>query len=69
MSGNTLYGTTDMGGNYDGVVFKLNTDGSGYTVLKNFNCTMALLCLLVWSWWAAHSTGQRVMAAVRGLLA
>jgi hypothetical protein len=44
LSGNTLYGTTQSGGgsynppnNYgDGVVFMLNTDGSGYTVLKSF---------------------------------
>jgi len=38
LSGSTLYGTTVSGGspgNY-GVVFKVNTDGSGYAVLKNF---------------------------------
>ena len=32
-----LYGTTSEGGsNYDGTVFKLNTDGSGYTILCSF---------------------------------
>ena len=44
LAGSTLYGTTGAGGSsYSstnqgyGVVFKMNTDGSGYTVLKNFN--------------------------------
>jgi uncharacterized repeat protein (TIGR03803 family) len=37
LSGNTLYGTTDGGGNYgDGTVFKINTDGTGYTILHSF---------------------------------
>jgi uncharacterized repeat protein (TIGR03803 family) len=38
LSGGTLYGTTYQGGssNY-GTVFQVNTDGTGYTVLKNFN--------------------------------
>jgi uncharacterized repeat protein (TIGR03803 family) len=45
LSGSTLYGTTVYGGssynppnNYGyGVVFKVNTDGTGYTVLKSFS--------------------------------
>jgi uncharacterized repeat protein (TIGR03803 family) len=43
VAGSTLYGTTWWGGNSTvferglGVVFELNTDGSGYTVLKAFN--------------------------------
>ncbi len=40
LSGNTLYGTTYGGGNSGsslGTVFKVNTDGSGYTLLKSFN--------------------------------
>src|SRR5215211_1994543 len=42
LSGGVLYGTTYDGGNASpglraGTVFKLNTDGSGYTILKNFN--------------------------------
>ena len=45
LAGSTLYGTTQQGGDWScpsypngaGVVFKVNTDGSGYTVLKN--CT------------------------------
>lgn len=38
LSGNTLYGTTHNGGNSSGhgTVFKINTDGSGYTVLRKF---------------------------------
>ena len=37
LSGNTLYGTTANGGSSDyGTVFKVNTDGTGYTVLKHF---------------------------------
>jgi uncharacterized repeat protein (TIGR03803 family) len=33
-----LYGTTDDGGGFNlGQVFKVNPDGSGYTVLKDFN--------------------------------
>jgi len=38
LSGSTIYGTTYMGGTLGaGTVFKLNTEGSGYTVLKDFN--------------------------------
>jgi uncharacterized repeat protein (TIGR03803 family) len=37
LSGSTLYGTTSDGGSFGfGTVFKVNTDGSGYTVLKHF---------------------------------
>jgi uncharacterized repeat protein (TIGR03803 family) len=37
LSGGTLYGTTIWGGSSDkGTVFKVNTDGTGYTVLKSF---------------------------------
>ena len=41
LSGTTLYGTTEggysSGGSYDGgTIFKINTDGSGYTLLHNF---------------------------------
>jgi uncharacterized repeat protein (TIGR03803 family) len=37
VAGSTLYGTTQLGGSSGyGVVFKVNTDGSGYTVLRNF---------------------------------
>src|SRR5262245_12504385 len=33
--GNTLYGTTFRGGNYGlGTVFKVNTDGTGFTTLQ-----------------------------------
>jgi uncharacterized repeat protein (TIGR03803 family) len=37
LSGNTLYGTTYTGGRFDqGTVFKVNIDGSGFAVLKEF---------------------------------
>jgi uncharacterized repeat protein (TIGR03803 family) len=37
LSGNTLYGTTSVGGSFGwGTVFAVNTDGSGYTNLHNF---------------------------------
>jgi uncharacterized repeat protein (TIGR03803 family) len=40
LCGNTLYGTTYYGGSQsNGVVFAVNTDGSGYTVLHNFTGT------------------------------
>ena len=66
LAGNTLYGTTPNGGSSldqlqgIGVVFKVNTDGSGYTVLKSFtgsdgDCRRKR----AWSWRAARSTGRR----------
>ena len=37
LSGSTLYGTTKWGGSSgDGTVFSVGTDGTGFTVLKNF---------------------------------
>jgi len=37
LSGSTLFGTTQSGGSSgSGTVFKVNTNGSGFTVLKNF---------------------------------
>jgi uncharacterized repeat protein (TIGR03803 family) len=42
VSGATLYGTTEYGGTYhksgqvDGTIFKLNTDGSGFSTLHSF---------------------------------
>lgn len=37
VSDGTLYGVTDAGGSSsNGTVFKINTDGSGYTILHNF---------------------------------
>jgi len=38
LAGNTLYGTTFYGGMYsNGVVYKIDTDGSGFAVIKNFS--------------------------------
>lgn len=40
VSGNTLYGTTLQGGQFgNGTLFKLNTDGSGFTVLQHLERT------------------------------
>jgi len=40
LSGNTLYGTTSIGGtNGSGTVFAVNTDGTGFTNLYNFAAT------------------------------
>lgn len=37
LSGDTLYGATEHGGYWgQGALFRMNTDGSGYTVLKRF---------------------------------
>ncbi|HEY2081803.1 MAG TPA: choice-of-anchor tandem repeat GloVer-containing protein, partial [Verrucomicrobiae bacterium] len=37
LSGSTLYGTTQIGGSSgNGTVFTINTDGSGYAVIKSF---------------------------------
>lgn len=37
VSDGVLYGTTEFGGSFNGgTVFKLNTDGTGYSVLKHF---------------------------------
>jgi uncharacterized repeat protein (TIGR03803 family) len=36
LSGSTLYGTTQVGGNGSGTIFSVNTDGTGYTVLHTF---------------------------------
>ena len=37
MSGNTLYGTAEEGGSSDyGTVFRVNTDGTGFTTLHSF---------------------------------
>jgi uncharacterized repeat protein (TIGR03803 family) len=37
LSGNTLYGTTEIGGSGgSGTVFRVNTDGTGFTTLYNF---------------------------------
>jgi uncharacterized repeat protein (TIGR03803 family) len=40
LSGSTLYGTTKWGGSGGkGTVFRINADGTGYSVLKNFAST------------------------------
>jgi uncharacterized repeat protein (TIGR03803 family) len=36
LSGHTLYGTTERGGDNEGTVFKLNTDGTGFSTLHTF---------------------------------
>jgi uncharacterized repeat protein (TIGR03803 family) len=38
LSGNTLYGTTSGGGaSYAGTVFRINTDGTGFQIIGNFD--------------------------------
>jgi uncharacterized repeat protein (TIGR03803 family) len=40
LSGNTLYGTTAYGGDFDvGTVFAMNTDGTGFRTIHNFSGT------------------------------
>ncbi len=42
VAGNTVFGTTEAGGtNGAGTVFKVNIDGSGYTILHDFDATNA----------------------------
>jgi uncharacterized repeat protein (TIGR03803 family) len=37
LAGNVLYGTTSGGGaNFDGTIFKINTNGSGFAIVTNF---------------------------------
>jgi uncharacterized repeat protein (TIGR03803 family) len=44
MSGNTLYGTTSSGGNSgNGIVFAVNTNGTGFTNLHSFTATSGSL--------------------------
>jgi uncharacterized repeat protein (TIGR03803 family) len=46
LSGNTLYGTAERGGDYGyGTVFSLNTDGTGFTTLYSFTATTGTLGL------------------------
>ena len=42
LDGNTLYGTTYHGGTSNGVVFTIQTDGGGYSVLKYFSATTGI---------------------------
>ena len=39
LSGNTLYGTRNMGSHGNGTVFKINTDGTGFTSIRSFSTT------------------------------
>jgi uncharacterized repeat protein (TIGR03803 family) len=42
LAGNTMYGTTEQGGNANlGVIFRINTDGSSFTNLHNFTALVA----------------------------
>jgi uncharacterized repeat protein (TIGR03803 family) len=44
LSGNTLYGTAQEGGDAgNGTVFKINTDGAGFSVLHKFSITSGAL--------------------------
>src|SRR5207253_333285 len=40
LAGSKFYGTTDIGGDYNkGVVFQMNTDGTGFSLLHEFQGT------------------------------
>jgi len=42
LSGNTLYGVAESGGSSgEGLIFKINTDGAGFTVLHNFKALVS----------------------------
>jgi uncharacterized repeat protein (TIGR03803 family) len=43
LSGNTLYGTAEDGGNPGGSVFSVNTDGTGFTALYDFSTPNAAI--------------------------
>jgi uncharacterized repeat protein (TIGR03803 family) len=43
LSGNALYGTTRNGGNGNGTVFSISTDGTGFTALHSFSGTSGSL--------------------------
>jgi len=40
ISGSTLYGAADSGGSYNGTLFKINTDGSGFATVHNFTALL-----------------------------
>ncbi len=68
-SGNTLYGTAGGGGNLGkGTAFKVNSDGTDFTVLYAFNGGIdGASRAAVWSYWAASYMGRRGLAAVRAM--
>ena len=68
LSGSTLYGTTSegggSGGNGVGVVFKVNTDASGFAVLSSSRAAMGEIRIMVtWCCRAAPSMGRRRMSS------
>ena len=59
LSNGTLYGTTEDGGSQnEGTVFKVNVDGTGYTVLKHFGPSMGLLAALTLHGGALYGTAS-----------
>ena len=61
LSGNTLYGTAQQGGSSgNGTIFKVNTDGTGFTNLYNFT-TLTLPC---WYCNAINSDGANPYAGL-----
>ena len=66
LDGTTVYGGSSYWTNWVGygVVFKVNTDGSGYTVLKNFLWAMALVRGVAWSY-RQHALWDRLEGGVQ----
>jgi uncharacterized repeat protein (TIGR03803 family) len=60
LAGNVLYGTAPYGGNSgNGTAFKINTDGSGFTVLHTFSTTNTITGTNVDG---AHPTGGLILS-------
>jgi uncharacterized repeat protein (TIGR03803 family) len=63
VSGNTLYGTTEFGGtNGNGTVFAVNTDGTGFATLYNFNPVVENQDLLDTNYGGANPTTGLVLS-------
>ena len=68
-AGNVLYGTTTSGGTNDaGTIYKINTDGTGYSVLPSFSSTSggwerrSLGLFSGWTLYVAYRGGRATVA-------
>jgi uncharacterized repeat protein (TIGR03803 family) len=63
LSANTLYGTTEFGGtNGNGTLFAINTDGTGFATLYNFNPVVENQSLLYTNYGGANPTTGLVLS-------